>query len=82
MTKYTKQGSSLENYNDFKFIVEKFPINNLTDKTITFNIANLVNNAEYYVLKPKGRKAYLWFTYYKKDLLCILIFINNKNLLD
>ena len=72
----------LEKFNDFKFIVEKFPINNLIDKTNTFNIASLVNNAEYYILKPKGRKAYLWFSYYKKDLLCILIFLNNKNLLD
>ena len=72
----------LEKFNDFKYIVEKFPINNLIDKTNTFNIASLVNNAEYYILKPKGRKAYLWFSYYKKELLCILIFINNKNLLD
>ena len=46
--------------------------------TNNFTITNLVTSANYYVLKPKGRIAYLWFTYYKKDLLCLLSFINNK----
>ena len=53
MNKYTKQGSNLmkfdlmkfglEKFNDFKYIVEKFPNTNLTDKTNTFNISSLVN---------------------------------------
>ena len=77
--------SSLIKFNDFKFIANKFPIatyiSNLA-KTKHYNISNLITNANYYILKPKGRKAYLWFTYYKKDLLCLLLFINNKNLED
>jgi hypothetical protein len=76
---------SLTIFNDFKFIANKFPISNYINNlnnTKHFNVANLVSNANYYVLKPKGRKSYLWFTYYKKDLLCLLLFINNKNLED
>ena len=77
--------NSLIKFNDFKFIANKFPlanyINNLT-KNKHVNISNLVTNANYYILKPKGRKSYLWFTYYKKELLCLLVFINNKNLED
>lgn len=77
--------SSLDKFNDFKFIANKFPIanyiNNISN-TKYFNVSNLPSNADYYILKPKGRKSYLWFTYYKKDLLCLLLFINNKNLED
>ena len=77
--------SSLTVFNDFKFISNKFPIanyiNNLNN-TKHFSVVNLATDANYYILKPKGRKSYLWFTYYKKDLLCLLIFINNKNLDD
>ena len=79
------ENSSLIKFNDFKFIANKFPmtsyINNL-NKTNHTNIVNLVTTANYYILKPKGRVSYMWFTYYKKDLLCLLIFINNKNLED
>ena len=77
--------SSLVKFNDFKFIVHKFPFANYTNNinhTKNYALSNLVSNANYYILKPKGRKSYLWFTYYKKDLLCLLLFINNKNLED
>ena len=80
-----RENSSLSKFNDFKFIVNKFPMvnymNNLNNSKY-FNVSNLLTNANYYILKPKRRKAYLWFTYYKKDLLCLLLFINNKNLED
>jgi hypothetical protein len=79
------ENSSLTKFNDFKFIVSKFPITNYINslnKTNHINISNLVTSANYYILKPKGRVSYLWFTYYKKDLLCLLLFINNKNLED
>jgi len=77
--------SCLSKFNDFKFIANKFPLANYINSlnnTKYFNISNLLPNAEYYILKPKGRKSYLWFTYYKKDLLCLLLFINSKNLED
>ena len=74
---------NLEKFINFDKINERFPINNFNEKIGSFNIPNLIDNAEYYLIKPKGRKAYLWFTYYKKDLLCLLIFINNhKNICD
>jgi hypothetical protein len=79
------ENSSLTKFNDFKFIASKFPITNYINslnKTNHINISNLVTSANYYILKPKGRVSYLWFTYYKKDLLCLLLFINNKNLED
>ena len=81
----TRETSSLIKFNDFKFIADKFPLTNYTNnlnKNRQFNISNLITNANYYILKPKGRIAYLWFTYYKKELLCLLLFINNKNLHD
>jgi len=77
--------SSLVKFNDFKFIANKFPIANYINNinnTKNFNVSNLPTNANYYILKPKGRKSYIWFTYYKKDLLCLLLFINNNNLED
>jgi hypothetical protein len=79
------ENSSLIKFNDFRFIANKFPMTNYTNslnKIKHFNISNLPTSANYYILKPKGRISYLWFTYYKKDLLCLLLFINNKNLED
>ena len=40
------------------------------------------DEGKYYVLKPKGKRCYLWFTYIEKKLLAILIFLNNKNIYD
>tara|TARA_Y100001970_G_C14252093_1_gene872609 strand:- start:4937 stop:5953 length:1017 start_codon:yes stop_codon:yes gene_type:complete len=51
--------------------------NNNSNNKILFN-----NDAKYYILKPKGKRCYLWFTYIEKKILCILIFINNKNIND
>jgi hypothetical protein len=81
----TRENSSLIKFNNIKFIADKFPLTNYTNsltKNRHFSMSNLITNANYYVLKPKGRIAYLWFTYYKKDLLCLLLFINSKNLHD
>lgn len=52
--------------------------------TKTCNDINILynNTNKYYIIKPKGKKCYLWFTYINKKLLCILIFINNKNIND
>lgn len=51
--------------------------NNNSNNKVLFN-----EDAKYYVLKPKGKKCYIWFTYIDKRLLAILIFINNKNIYD
>lgn len=77
-----KQKHTLNIFNDFKFISKRFPLNNLNNANSNFNITSLANTLDYYILYPKGRKGYLWFTYYKKEMLCLLIFINNKNLDD
>ena len=77
-----KQKHSLNSFNDFKLISNRFPLNNLNNANSNFNITSLANTLDYYILYPKGRRGYLWFTYYKKELLCLLIFINNKNLDD
>jgi hypothetical protein len=70
-----KQKNGLLLFSARKQILQRFPNYKLYSNS--FVIPNLIDNADYYVLKPKGKKAYLWFTYYKKDLLCLLIFINN-----
>ena len=75
----SNQKHTLHVFNDFKFIKHRFPLINSTQN---FNITNVANDLDYYILKPKGKRAYLWFTYYNKDMICLLIFINNKNLDD
>ena len=77
-----KHKHSLHVFNDFKFISSRFPSNNSMSNNSNFNITNIATDLEYYILKPKGRRGYLWFTYYKKEMLCLLIFINNKKLDD
>jgi hypothetical protein len=73
------QKLALNSFNDFKTISYRFPVNNTNSN---FNITNLSNTLDYYILYPKGRRGYLWFTYYKKEMLCLLIFINGKKFDD
>ena len=77
-----KQKLALNSFDDFKFISNRFPLNNVNNTNSNFNITNLSNTLDYYILYPKGRKGYLWFTYYKKEMLCLLIFINSKKFDD
>ena len=51
--------------------------NNNSNNKILFN-----QDSKYFILKPKGKRCYLWFTYIEKKLLAILIFLNNKNIYD
>jgi hypothetical protein len=84
MLKHSKQKHTLNIFNDFKYISNRFPLHNFTNTNLNtnFNVTTLAIDLDYYMLKPKGRRGYLWFTYYKKEMLCILIFINNRNLDD
>ena len=69
--------------NIVSILLERFPKNNI--KFLQYNNSNKLlfdNLGKYYVLKPKGRKSYLWFTYFKKELLTILIIQNSKNIHD
>ena len=77
-----KQKLALNSFDDFKFISNRFPLNNVNNTNSNFNITTLSNTLDYYILYPKGRKGYLWFTYYKKEMLCLLIFINSKKFDD
>lgn len=73
----------LLNKNYIKLLLEKFPKNNIKFPQNNNSNNLLFNNyAKYFVLKPKGKRCYLWFTYYKKELLCILIIQNSKNIED
>ena len=72
-----------------KQILHRCPIHNINSiKNLNIFNTNSNNNilfnnsAKYFILKPKGRISYLWFTYYKKNLLAILIIMNNKNIND
>ena len=56
--------------------------NNINDNDINNNNENYYDNTKYYILKPKGKKCYVWFTYYEKEFLCILIILNDNNILS
>ena len=45
--------------------------NTKSNNNLLFNENNI-----YYILKPKGKKSYLWFTYYEKKTMCILILVS------
>jgi len=77
-----KQKLALNSFDDFKTISNRFPLNYVNNVNSNFNITNLSNTLDYYILYPKGRRGYLWFTYYKKEMLCLLIFINGKKFDD
>ena len=77
-----KQKLALNSFDDFKTISNRFPLNYVNNANSNFNITNLSNTLDYYILYPKGRRGYLWFTYYKKEMLCLLIFINSKKFDD
>jgi hypothetical protein len=77
-----KQKLALNSFDDFKTISNRFPLNYVNNVNSNFNITNLSNTLDYYILYPKGRRGYLWFTYYKKEMLCLLIFINTKKFDD
>ena len=76
-----KQKHTLNVFNDIKYIINRFPSNIIMNNN-NIIIANIATDSEYYILKPRGRKGYLWFTYYKKEMICLLIFLNNKNIND
>ena len=61
----------------FPFNNKKNYINHSNDSKILFS-----NDPVYYILKPKGKRSYIWFTYYEKKLLTLVIFINNFNCLN
>ena len=58
----------------------KFPQNNNSNNSNNSNNLLFNNFAKYFVVKPKGKRCYLWFTYYRKEFLCILIIPNSKNI--
>lgn len=49
--------------------------NNTKDIKVLYN-----SNINYFVLKPNGKRSLLWFTYYKKEILCILILLNTNQI--
>tara|TARA_B100001093_G_scaffold8578_2_gene8296 strand:+ start:322 stop:1329 length:1008 start_codon:yes stop_codon:yes gene_type:complete len=75
--------------NIINYILYRNPVFNI-NKIKNLNIFNkpfnnkilFNNNAKYFVIKPKGKKSYIWFTYYKRKIMAILIIINNKNIYD
>jgi hypothetical protein len=74
------------NYEMLKDILYRFPNNNIKN----LNIYNKSSNnkilfdpaGKYYILKCKGKRSYIWFTYYEKKMLAILILLNGKNIDD
>jgi hypothetical protein len=73
--------------NIVKTLLNRFPHTNIKNLNI-YNQSNCGNkilynkSSKYYILKPKGKRSYIWFTYYEKKIMCILILLNHKNLQD
>ena len=72
--------------NVIKSIAYRFPNTNIKNLNIYNNSSNKClfdTNGKYYILKPKGKRSYLWFTYIEKKILCKLVILNNpRNLCD
>ena len=64
----------------FNSIKHRLPINNI--KFLSYPNKNIDSSSEYFILKPKGKKCYVWFTYYQKEIICILIYLNDNNILS
>ena len=47
-----------------------------------FNSKILLDDNKYFILKNKGKRSCIWFTYIDKKFECILILINNNELLN
>ena len=47
-----------------------------------FNSKILLDDNKYFILKNKGKRSCIWFTYIDKKFVCILILINNNELLN
>lgn len=51
--------------------------NNYTNNTIISNIPK--DNIDYYIVKPMGKKCYLWFTYIDKQFISLIKFPNDND---
>ena len=65
--------------NSIKILLNRFPKSNIKNlnifSNINKNLLNNNNNVSYYILKPKGKKSYIWFTYLNNEIFAILIII-------
>ena len=73
-------------YKKFSLMYHRFPNNNIHNLSIYNQSSNnkilFDTNAEYYILKCKGKRSYIWFTYYEKKIFALLILLNSKNIND
>ena len=65
-------------------ILYRLPNIKKTTSNIYYNNKNIFTNTDnkYIIIKPYGKIAYIWFTYYEKQLLSILIILNNNDFYD
>lgn len=66
--------------NIFNNIKHRIPQDNYKNLSFINNKSIENVDASYFILKPKGKKCILWFTYYEEQLLCILIILNDNNI--
>ena len=64
----------------FNSIKHRLPTNYI--KFLSYTNKNIDTSSEYFILKPKGKKCFIWFTYYEKEIMCILIYLNDNNILS
>jgi len=62
---------------DQKYFINKFPKLELSDDTILHRKIH----TDLYMLIPQGIKVFIWFTFYKNQNLCVIIFPNKYNII-
>ena len=62
---------------DQKYFINKFPKLELSDEPILHRKIH----TDLYMLIPQGIKVFIWFTFYKNQNICLIIFPNKYNII-
>tara|TARA_B100000902_G_C27319169_1_gene923198 strand:- start:4180 stop:5157 length:978 start_codon:yes stop_codon:yes gene_type:complete len=68
-----KEFTNLEN----RFKYDRVHLNNKNNNSVIRNIPS--KDIDYYIVKPYGKKCYLWFTYIDKKFVSLLKYVNDND---
>lgn len=71
------------NYSDKNNLLNRFPSIDLINENILTKKSNThkkyIYNSDLYLIIPKGKKCFVWFTYLKHNNVCLLCDLDNSN---
>tara|TARA_Y100000389_G_scaffold205015_1_gene261995 strand:+ start:2582 stop:3541 length:960 start_codon:yes stop_codon:yes gene_type:complete len=71
------------NYNDKNNLLNRFPSIDLINENIITKKSNThkkyIYNSDLYLIIPKGKKCFVWFTYFKHNNVCLLCDLDKSN---